>query len=77
MRLIISIVHVFVAVCLVTLVLLQHGKGADIGTGFGNTTTASSTMFGSIGAAPFLMKMTIFLAVIFFSTSIGLSHMAS
>lgn len=71
---IISIIHVFSAICLVVLVLLQHGRGADVGTGFGSG--ASNTMFGSIGATPFLMKMTIFLAAAFFTTSIGLSYIA-
>lgn len=75
MQLVISIVHVFVAICLVILVLLQHGSSTDMGTGFGNS--ASNTMFGSVGASPFLMKMTIFLAAVFFTTSIGLSCIAS
>lgn len=71
----IIIIHLLIAVCLVGLILLQHGKGADAGAAFGNGT--SSPIFGSIGATPFLMKMTIVLAAGFFSTSIGLSYLAS
>lgn len=75
MQPIILVIHVLVAVCLVTLVLLQHGKGADAGAAFGSG--ASNTMFGSVGATPFLMKITIILAAIFFATSIGLSYLVS
>ena len=75
MQPLILILHVLVAVFLVVLVLLQHGKGADIGATFGSG--ASNTMFGSVGATPFLMKITITLATIFFATSIGLSYLAS
>ncbi|WP_304985441.1 preprotein translocase subunit SecG [Coxiella-like endosymbiont] len=71
----IIIIHVMIAVCLIGLVLLQHGKGADAGTAFGSG--ASNTMFGSTGATPFLMKVTIILAAGFFATSIGLSYLAS
>ncbi|QTS83666.1 preprotein translocase subunit SecG [Coxiella endosymbiont of Amblyomma nuttalli] len=71
----ILLIHVLIAICLVALVLLQHGKGADVGATFG--IGASNTMFGSAGATPFLTKMTIILAAIFFTTSIGLSYLAS
>ena len=75
MQSIILVMHVFIAICLIALMLLQHGKGADASTAFGSG--ASNTMFGSAGATPFLMKITIFLAAAFFSTSIGLSYIAS
>lgn len=68
-------IHVLIAICLVALILLQHGKGTDIGAAFGSS--ASNTMFGSTGATPFLMKLTIILAAGFFATSIGLSYLAS
>lgn len=72
----ILLIHMLVAICIVALVLLQHGKGAGgVGGAFGNG--ASNTMFGSTGATPFLMKVTIILAAGFFATSIGLSYLAS
>ena len=71
----ILLIHVLIAVCIIALVLLQNGKGADVGGGIGSG--ASNTMFGSVGATPFLMKVTIVLAAGFFATSIGLSYLAS
>lgn len=68
-------IHLLIAICLVGLMLLQHGKGADTGAAFGSG--ASNAMFGSTGATPFLMKVTIILAASFFATSIGLSYLAS
>ncbi|WP_423062760.1 preprotein translocase subunit SecG [Candidiatus Paracoxiella cheracis] len=75
MQQLILVLHVLVAICLVTLVLLQHGKGADVGAAFGSG--ASNTMFGSIGATPFLMKITILLAAIFFATSLTLGYLSA
>lgn len=71
----ILIIHVLVAVCLVVLVLMQHGKGADAGAAFGSG--ASSTMFGSVGATSFLMKITGVLAAIFFATSLIQGYLAA
>ena len=68
-------IHVFVAVLLIVLVLLQHGKGADAGASFGGG--ASGTMFGSKGATPFLVKVTTVLAVLFFTTSLSLTYLGS
>lgn len=75
MQSIILVMHVLIAICLIAMMLLQHGKGTNAGATFGSG--ASDTMFGSAGATPFLMKVTIFLAAAFFSSSIGLSYMAS
>ena len=75
MQQIIIIIHVLVAVCLIALILMQHGKGADAGATFGSG--ASNTMFGSQGPMSFLMKVTYLLAAIFFATSITLGYMAS
>lgn len=75
MQSIILIIHVLIASCLIGLVLLQHSKGADAGAAF--SSGASNTMFGSMGATPFFMKVTIILAAGFFATSIGLSYLAS
>jgi preprotein translocase subunit SecG len=64
------IIHVFVAVILILMVLLQKGKGADIGAAFGG---ASQTVFGPRGAASFLSKLTTSSAIIFMLTSFGLA----
>jgi preprotein translocase subunit SecG len=68
------IAHVFIALLLIGVVLLQHGKGADAGAAFGSG--ASSTVFGSRGSANFLSRSTAVLATIFFLTSLALAYMA-
>lgn len=75
MQQLVLIVHLLVALAVIGLVLIQHGKGADVGASFGSG--AANTMFGSVGPASFLMKMTSILAAIFFATSIGLGYMMS
>jgi preprotein translocase subunit SecG len=75
MQQIILIIHVLACISLVALVLLQHGKGADVGAAFGSG--ASNTMFGSVGSTPFLVKVTGLLAGIFFLTSLGLTYLVS
>ncbi len=62
------------ALALVVLVLIQQGKGADIGAAFGSG--ASSTMFGSSGTGSFLVKLTTWLAIGFFAISFGLAWTA-
>ena len=69
----IVIIHVFVSVALVTLVLLQHGKGADAGAAFGSG--ASQTVFGARGSASFLTRATAALATVFFLTSLSLAYL--
>ncbi|MDX1837786.1 preprotein translocase subunit SecG [Legionella taurinensis] len=71
----ILIIHVLVALVLIGLVLIQHGKGADIGAAFGSG--ASNTVFGSQGTGGFLFKLTGGLALTFFVTSLFLSYMVS
>jgi len=66
--------HVAVALLLVGLVLLQRGKGADAGTGFGSG--ASGTVFGARGSASFLSRITAALATLFFATSLILAYLA-
>lgn len=68
-------IHVLIAATIVALVLIQHGKGADIGAGFGSG--ASNTVFGSQGTGSFLFKLTGGLALAFFLTSLLLSYMVS
>lgn len=69
------IVHVLIAITVIALVLIQHGKGADIGASFGSG--ASNTVFGSQGSGGFLYKLTGGLALLFFVTSLSLSYMVS
>jgi preprotein translocase subunit SecG len=69
---IVVIIHVIVSLALVSIVLLQHGKGAGIGAAFGGS---SQTVFGSTGAAPFLAKLTAIVAILFMCTSLGLTFM--
>ena len=69
------VVHVIVALAIIGLVLLQHGKGADMGSGFGGG--ASASLFGATGSANFLSRMTAVLATIFFVLSLGLAYFAT
>jgi len=62
------------AIALAALVLLQQGRGADVGAAFGSG--ASNTMFGSGGSASFLTKLTVWLAIGFFAISFGLAWTA-
>ena len=62
------------AIALAALVLLQQGRGADVGAAFGSG--ASNTMFGSSGSASFLTKLTVWLAIGFFAISFGLAWTA-
>ena len=71
MELAILVVHVIAALSIVALVLLQHGKGADMGAAFGSGSAGS--MFGSSGSANFLSRITAAMAVIFFISSISLT----
>ena len=64
--------HIIVAIALVSLVLIQHGKGADAGAAFGSG--ASATVFGARGAANFLTRASAVLAVAFFITSLSLAY---
>jgi preprotein translocase subunit SecG len=72
MHTIVVIIHVILSLALVSIVLLQHGKGAGIGAAFGGS---SQTVFGSTGAAPFLAKLTAIVAILFMCTSLGLTFM--
>lgn len=66
------VIQVIVAIGLIALVLLQHGKGADAGAAFGSG--ASGTVFGSRGSANFLSRATAYLAVVFFGISLALAY---
>src|SRR5438876_10424561 len=71
----ILVVDVIVALCIIGLVLLQHGKGADVGAAFGSG--ASGSLFGATGSANFLSRSTAVLAVIFFLTTFALAYIGS
>jgi preprotein translocase subunit SecG len=73
MSVVLTVLHVFVCVFLIAVVLLQRGKGAEIGAVFGSG--ASSTVFGGRGAGNFLTKLTTFSAVIYMVTSLSLSYL--
>ncbi len=68
-------IHILVAIAIIGLVLMQHGKGADMGAAFGSG--ASGSLFGSSGSANFLSRMTGGLAAVFFITSLSLAYVAS
>lgn len=68
----ILIVHVFAALGLVGLVLLQQGRGADMGAAFGSG--ASQTLFGASGSATFMSRITKIFALVFFCTSLLLTY---
>jgi preprotein translocase subunit SecG len=67
--------HVLVALAIIGLVLLQHGKGADMGSGFGGG--ASGSLFGATGSANFLSRTTAVLAALFFILSLALAYTAT
>ncbi len=69
------VLHVLVAAGIIGLVLIQRGKGADAGAGFG--AGASGTVFGARGSASFLSRTTAVLATLFFITSLGLTYLFS
>jgi preprotein translocase subunit SecG len=68
-------VHVLIGISVIGLVLLQHGKGADMGAAFGSG--ASGSLFGATGSANFLSRITAVLATVFFITSLTLTYLAS
>ena len=72
---IILVIHVLLALGLVGLILIQHGKGADAGAAFGSG--AAGSVFGARGAHSFLYKLTAVLAVAFLVTRLSLAYFAS
>lgn len=67
-------IHVILAVVLIVLVLLQHGKGADMGAAFGGGSAGS--LFGASGSATFLSRTTGIVAAMFFATSMSLTYLS-
>ncbi len=68
-------IDVLLAIGIIGLILIQHGKGADVGAAFGSG--ASGTVFGSQGSASFLTRLTAILATLFFINSLALAYLAS
>ena len=75
MSVLLIIIHVVVCGALIMIVLLQTGKGADMGAAFGGG--SSQTLFGSTGASTFLSKATTVAAIIFMLTSLTLAYLSS
>ena len=71
---IVFVVHVIAALAIIGLVLIQQGKGAEMGSGFGGG--ASNTVFGSLGSGNFLTRTTTSIAIAFFATSFILAYFA-
>ena len=75
MQTILTVLHLFLALGLIGLVLIQHGRGADAGAAFGSG--ASATVFGARGSGSFLSRATAILAALFFVTSMALAYFAA
>ncbi len=75
METLVWVVHVVTAAVLIGLVLMQHGKGADMGAAFG--TGSAGSLFGSSGSANFLSRSTAVAATLFFITSLALTYIYS
>ncbi|MFM2287538.1 MAG: hypothetical protein RL684_681 [Pseudomonadota bacterium] len=72
---VLMVVHIFAAMAIIGLVLIQRGKGADAGAGFG--AGASGTVFGARGAGTALSRATAILAAVFMATSLSLTYVGS
>jgi len=72
---VVLVMHILAAIGIIGLVLVQHGKGADMGAAFGSG--ASGSLFGATGSANFLSRATAILATAFFVTSLSLTYLAS
>lgn len=75
MHILLVILHIAICIALIMIVLLQTGKGADMGAAFGGG--SSQTLFGSTGASTFLTKATTVVAIAFMVTSLILAYISS
>ena len=75
MEKLVLVIHVLAAIGVIGLVLLQHGKGADMGASFGSG--ASGSLFGVSGSSNFMSRATAGFVLVFFSTSLTLAYMSS
>lgn len=74
MTTILIVLHIFVCLFLICIVLLQHGKGADIGASFGGS---NQSLFGTEGPLPLLNKITTLAAIVFMGTSVALAYISA
>ncbi|OTG80710.1 preprotein translocase subunit SecG [Acinetobacter sp. ANC 4648] len=74
MQTFVLVVHIILAVLMIVLILVQHGKGADAGASFGGG--GAATVFGASGSANFLTRLTAILTALFFVTSLSLAVFA-
>jgi preprotein translocase subunit SecG len=75
MQTVLIVIHILITIALIGLILIQRGKGADIGAAFGSG--ASNTVFGSQGSASFLTRTTAILATLFFISSLSLAYFST
>lgn len=75
MEQVVLVLHIVAAIGLIGFILMQQGKGAEVGASFGSG--ASQTLFGSQGSGNFLTRATAILVTIFFATSLGLGYLAT
>ena len=75
MEILVWTAHVILAIVLIVLVLLQHGKGADMGAAFGSGSAGS--LFGASGSADFLSRSTAVVATLFFISSMSLTYLSA
>jgi preprotein translocase subunit SecG len=75
MEILLVVIHLIACISIVALVLIQQGKGSDIGAAFGGG--ASGTVFGSPGSSSFLLKITSLAAAVFFATCLGIGYLSS
>ena len=75
MHTLVLVLHILAGLAIIVLVLLQHGKGADMGAAFGSGSAGS--LFGSAGAANFLSRTTAVLAAVFFASSLALTYFSA
>jgi len=73
----VQVIHILVSILLILVVLLQPGKGGDLGSVFGGGGGSSESVFGAAGAVPFLSKVTRVLAVLFLLSSLTLGYFAA
>jgi preprotein translocase subunit SecG len=72
METLVWVAHIIIAIGVIAMVLLQHGKGADMGAAFGSG--SSGSLFGATGSSNFLSRSTAILATLFFLTSLALAY---
>lgn len=73
----VQVIHIVVSILLIVVVLLQPGKGGDLGSVFGGGGGSSESVFGAAGAVPFLSKVTRVLAILFLLSSLTLGYFAA